>query len=235
MMIQENILVNVNSAFGQGLGIVRHVSDFSFSPIQVELFEPDEDGHKFIRFYHNEVTPVEYLQPIECLYPEEVELEVELVGNEITLQVEPEPEEVEPEEPLIIDENPPIDKFVRMIKKCAGYSFKVGDIFKASGTGSKYDTCYYLYDLETGKQRGCMLKEFFEIIDSPENVQNAPEIVPEPVKVIEPERDLDDEITAKVERRIEMLKQTFKKKKPKQTRDVLELKGQVTLFDILEV
>jgi hypothetical protein len=158
-MIQEKMLVNVTSSFGSGLGWVQHISDFAFSPIQVELFKGGADGHKTIRFYHSEVEPVQFLQPIECLWPEEVELEVKLDEKPVEVEVEPEAPEVEPKK-----EKPPVNMIVQMTDEIKGYSFKQGDIFAASEVGSKYNSCYYLYDPVSFELRGCMVKEAFQLL-----------------------------------------------------------------------
>lgn len=262
-MIRENMLVTVNSTFGQGLGWVKDVSDFFFCPVQVELFQPDEHGHKLIRFEYAEVEPVEFtVSTTKQALLEIVEEEVEPTEFSEIEEVEPElNEEYEPEvnmgevpntgkklfeeavQAFVVDKNPPINLFVRLKEKISGYSFKKGEVFKASGTGTIYDTCYYIYDIETGKQRGCMLKECFDIIQEHEigSVEvfeepsvNTPEVVEEP-EIKEPEKPIEeDTISKKIEKRVAKLKDTFKSKKPKTVQDALELKGQATLFDFLE-
>jgi len=263
---KENMHVIVDSVFGKGTGIIRHVSDFFFCPVQVELDKPNEDGHKMVRFKFDEIKPLEMTveqgsektlsdklaERLDFIRNyEEVEPEVEPEEIQEIPEVEPEPEQVEPvtveqaKKSFIVDENPEINLFVRLKEKITGYSFKKGEVFKASLTGSIYDTCYYIYDIKTGEKRGCMLKECFDIIQEPEideievfedeNI-NTPE-EPETIEIKEPEQPKvepeEDSIFEKVEKRVSKLKDTFGKKKPKSVQDALELKGQVTLFDLL--
>jgi hypothetical protein len=150
-MIQEKMLVNVTSAFGNGLGWVQHISDFSFSPIQVELFEGGADGHKLIRFYHHEVEPV-----YSIVHPNVPVIEYE--EKPIKAEVEPEEPEVEPKG------KPSVNMIVQMTDEIKGYSFKQGDVFAASEVGSKYNSCYYLYDPISFELRGCMVKEAFQLL-----------------------------------------------------------------------
>lgn len=254
---KENMHVIVDSVFGKGTGIIRHVSDFFFCPVQVELDKPNEDGHKMVRFKFDEIKPLEMTveQGSEKTLSDKLAERLDFIRNYEEVEPEDEPEEiqeipeVEPEpeqvEPIIVDENPPINLVVRLIRKIRGYSFEGGEIFKASLTGSKYDTCYYLYDWETGEKRGCMLKEFFEELQEHEIDEleafvdfntNTPE-EPETIEIEEPEQPKvepeEDSIFEKVEKRVSKLKDTFGKKKPKTVQDALELKGQVTLFDLL--
>jgi hypothetical protein len=193
------------------------------------LFEPDEYGHKFIRFYHNEVTPVECLQPIECLYPDEVEpvqAEVELPEKTEKVEVEPEPEQVEPAKP-------PIHMLVRMTDELKGYSFKQGEVFAASETGSGYNACYYIYDPFTFKQRGCVVKEVFELLYKDLSVSQITEkaSLREFVKkaIEKPKQPKNSDLQAKPEEK--PIKAKVKKRNTLYR--ALEEAGQMNIFDLL--
>jgi hypothetical protein len=151
-MIQEKMLVNVTSAFGNGFGWVQHISDFSFCPVQVELLEAGPDGHKMIRFYHKEVEPV-----YSIVHPNVPVVEDFVRVKEV--EVKPEAPEVEHKK-----EKPPVNMIVQMTDEIKGYSFKQGDVFAASEVGSKYNSCYYLYDPISFELRGCMVKEAFQLL-----------------------------------------------------------------------
>jgi hypothetical protein len=159
MELKEKMRVKVNSPFGVGFGWIEHISDFFYCPVQVKLDEPSYDGHSLMRFDFAELEPVMFLQPVECLWPEEVEPQVELTKEPEKVEVEPEAVEVEPKK-----EKPPINMLVQLANEIKGYSFKKGDVFAASEVGTKYNSCYYLYDPVTFKLRGCMIKEAFHLL-----------------------------------------------------------------------
>jgi hypothetical protein len=60
--IIEQVRVYVSNECVSGTGTVVYVSNEAFSPVQVELDQPDEDGHRMHRFYHTEVKPLDSIQ-----------------------------------------------------------------------------------------------------------------------------------------------------------------------------
>lgn len=222
--LQKGMRVYAKSKFLEGAGEILYI-DYSsfFCPVAVKL-DNAIDQHQYYRF---EVTEVVQLKG-EQVEPEAKQVEeVEKVSS---TEVKPKIPEVRKE--YVIDNNPPVNVTVRLKEKINGYSFKAGETFRASGTGSVYDTCYYLYDLKSGKLRGCMLKEFFEVI---ENVENAPCEVLEETNTNVTETDEEAKIAARFERRYAKLKEILSVKQPKTDAEKLEAKGQLTLFDVMEV
>jgi hypothetical protein len=58
-MLVEGMKVYVKSQFLSGEGKVIDISNESYYPVQVEMDQPDEHGHKVFRFYHAEVKPLD--------------------------------------------------------------------------------------------------------------------------------------------------------------------------------
>lgn len=222
--LQKGMRVYAKSKFLEGAGEILYI-DYSsyFCPVAVKL-DNAIDQHQYYRFEVNELVQLEGEQvEQEVKQVEEVE---ELSSTEVKLKIP------EARKEYVIDNDPPVNITVRLKEKINGYSFKAGEIFRASGTGSVYDTCYYLYDLKTGKLRGCMLKEFFEVIETAEiPAQDVLEVPNSNVN----EMDEEAEIAAKFERRYARLKEILSVKKPKTDAEKLEAKGQITLFDVMEV
>lgn len=57
--IQENMRVYVSGEYISGSGTIIHLSNAAYCPVQVELDQPDEDGHCIYRFHHVEVKPLD--------------------------------------------------------------------------------------------------------------------------------------------------------------------------------
>lgn len=232
--LKKGMRVHAKSKFLEGTGEILYIDYNSFfCPVAVKL-DNAIDQHQYYRF---EVTEVKELVKLggELVVLNEKVVELEkaaraflLVGS--STRVKPKIPEVRKE--YVIDNDPPVNITVRLKEKIKGYSFKAGEVFKASGTGSVYDTCYYLYDLKTGKLRGCMLKGFFEVI---ENVESAPCEVLEVPNTKVTEVDEEAEIVARFERRYAKLKEMLSVRKAKTDAEKLEAKGQLTLFDVMGV
>ncbi|QSX20014.1 hypothetical protein [Priestia megaterium] len=58
-MLKVGMPVDVFSQFMTGPGKIVHISNESYYPIQVEMENPDADGHKMCRFNHAEIKPQE--------------------------------------------------------------------------------------------------------------------------------------------------------------------------------
>ncbi|AKU43367.1 hypothetical protein CPT_Silence30 [Bacillus phage Silence] len=163
MQLAEKMRVMVNSPFGIGPGTIEHISIFWCCPVQVELDEPNADGHKLIRFEFAEVKPIEHLQPIECLWPEEVEpteKEVHL-SNEPMEEIQADVSEISKPIVELPNEPEPLKNIIiQLLDKIPGYSYKPGEIFLARENGN----CFYLYEPETLTARGCMQQKHFKIL-----------------------------------------------------------------------
>lgn len=234
MDLKKDMRVHVKSEFLEGTGTILYV-DYSsyFCPVAVKL-DNAIDHHQYYRFEPNEVKPLVHLKSeLVVLNKEAVKLEQAarafLLASSST-RVKPKIPEVRKE--YVVDNEPPVNLTVQLKQKINGYSFKTGEIFRASGTGSIYDTCYYLYDLKTGKLRGCMLKEYFEVIETAEiGVHEVLEVSNTNVHEV----DEEAKIAARFERRFAKLKEMLSVRKPKTDAEKLEAKGQLTLFDVMEV
>lgn len=217
MELKVKMLVKVSGAFANGLGWIEDISNSNFYPVQVKLLVPNEDGHSTIRFDYAEVEPVFFM--------------VEPTENSEKEEVEPEVVEVEPEKPKV-------HMLVRMVSRINGYSFKEGDVFAASETGSGYNTCYYLFDPVTFIQRGCMVKEAFELLGenlSPADITKKAQIRQVVTNAVEkPRKAVKTEVNVIAPETKEKPKKA-KKKRYKTVFDALEDKGQMNIFDFLEV
>lgn len=58
-MLVEGMEVQVKSQFLSGEGKIIDISNEAYCPVQVEMNEPDEHGHKVFRFFHAECKPLE--------------------------------------------------------------------------------------------------------------------------------------------------------------------------------
>src|SRR5690348_1797451 len=59
MTLKVEERVNVKSQFIKGTGKIIDISNNSYYPVQVEMDQADEDGHKVFRFMHEEVEKLE--------------------------------------------------------------------------------------------------------------------------------------------------------------------------------
>lgn len=220
--------VNVKSLFISGAGTIVDISDNSIYPIQVEMDVADETGHKLFRFSPAEVKPLE---------GEELHQEEEKPENEAPEASEEVLEDVEEETP----EKPPVHMLIEMVEEIKGYSFKVGDVFAASETGSGYNTCYYLFNPVTFEARGCMVKEAFKLLYSnlsASEITSKAQIRQTVRKAVEKPLAITVESLKEAEKRDKELQEQAKKaqKKPKLkkvTYRELEEAGQTSIFDFL--
>lgn len=63
MDLREGMKVDVTSPFISGPGVILHISPTSYCPVQVELDQPDGDGHRVYRFHYAEVHEATGQQP----------------------------------------------------------------------------------------------------------------------------------------------------------------------------
>jgi hypothetical protein len=254
LQLAEKMRVMVNSPFGTGPGTIEHISNFWCCPVQVELDRPNEDGHKLIRFEFAEVKPIEHLQPIECLWPEEVEP----TEKEVHLSNEP-MEEIqadvsETSKPIVeLSNEPPKDPgplkniIIQLLDKIPGYSYKPGEIFLAYENGK----CFYLYEPETLTARGCMEQKHFKILRTLADGEtfNDYKATFKPLQAFLEKRNIivtdkpktpPKEVVEAIEAQIihdietiEKMEKPKKVKKPKTLFDALEQKGQTNIFDFI--
>lgn len=231
MELKVKMLVRVSGAFANGLGWIEDISNSTFYPVQVKLLVPNEDGHSTIRFDYAEVEPVfSIVEPKEEKTLSDKLIErLDFIRN--IEEVEPEAEEVELEKPKV-------HMLVRMTKRINGYSFKEGDVFAASDTSSGYNTCYYLFDPVTFIQRGCMVKEAFELLHenlSAADITRKAQIRQVVTNAVEkPRKAIKKEVDVIAPEAKEKPKKA-KKKRYRTVFEALEAKGQMNIFEFEEV
>jgi|GEM_PF-4684968 len=139
--MQEGERINVRTKSFGGMGTILYIAKGEFYPVQVEMDEPDEDGHKIQR-----ITWVEIVKQSE---------EVKPLSTGITFKGYDDPQRYVGE----------------VVKEIAGYTFKMGQqfilgvitfpgVYKAGAV----TTSFYVYIPETMQFKGCMPADTFQII-----------------------------------------------------------------------
>lgn len=211
----------------QGMGNIHYIDSEAIIPIQVELDNAKLLGQKLYRFYATEVELVENAE-FEELLERKARAHL-LICSEVEPIKEPEPEEQDP----LVELKPPVNMVVRMVQKIPGYSFNPGDVFAASETSSSYNTCYYLYDPYSFELRGCMVKEAFELLYTDVSAS----VISKKAALMEFVKKSIEAPKKEIKQRKGKVKPEVKRppKKPKTVFEVLESKGQMSIFDFEEV